>query len=194
MKPCGGHGLGLTLQAVLRPRFRLGYAPLAGLIHPFHLGALRQYFRTLIRRGRLRLGDRQSPRRFAAHNESVSRFFHHQLAGAVSDVVGAPVKPSYVYLAGYQRGAELPKHTDRAQCEFSLTLLVDYTPEPEAAAPWPLHLDTPDGRTTVYQALGDALLYRGRQLPHYRTLIPDGQTSTSLFFHYVAADFDGPVD
>jgi hypothetical protein len=171
-----------------------GYAPLGDLIHPFHIAALRRYYRYLIRTGAIELGDGQSPRRYVAYNEPVARFFHKDIAGTLSAVAGEPVKPSYVYLASYLSGAELKKHTDREQCEFSITLCLDFSPEPSIATPWPIRLDTPTGSVTVYQALGDGLAYRGTRLPHYRHVLGDGQTSTSIFFHYVAADFEGSLD
>lgn len=170
------------------------YCPVASLIHPFHIAALRRYYRHEIRRGAIRLGDHQSPRRYVAHNEGVARFFHHQIAGAVSAIVGEPARPSYVYLASYLSGAELKKHTDREQCEFSVTLCLDFSPEPELATSWPIKLDTPEGTVTVYQSLGDGLFYRGTKVPHYRAVLANGRTSTSIFFHYVPADFLGPLD
>ena len=99
-----------------------GYTPLARLIHPFHVAALRRYYRYLIRTGAIELGDGQSSRRYAAYNEPVALFFHHQIAATLSAVAGEPLKPSYVYLASYLEGAELKRHTDREQCEFSVTL------------------------------------------------------------------------
>ncbi len=171
-----------------------GYAPLPALIHPFHVAALRRYYRYLIRTGALHLGDKQSQRRYVAYNEPVARFFHRRIAGRVSAVAGLPVKPSYVYLASYLSGAELRKHTDRAQCEFSVTLCLDFSPEPALATPWPIRLDTADGTVTVYQALGDGLAYRGTQVPHSRDALGEGQTSTSIFFHYVPADFTGSLE
>jgi hypothetical protein len=170
-----------------------GYAPVSGLIHPFHVAALRRYYRYLIRSGAIRLGDGQSPRRYVAYNEPVARFFHHHLLAPLSTVAGQPLKPSYVYFASYLSGAELKKHTDREQCEFSVTLCLDFSPEPELETPWPIHLDTPTGKVTVYQALGDGLAYRGTRLPHYRDVLGAGQTSTSIFFHYVSADFSGSL-
>ncbi len=170
------------------------YAPLRGLIHPFNLAALRRYYRHAIRRGMIRLGDEQSSRRYVAHNEPVARYFHHQIAKIVSVVVGEPVKPSYVYFASYLSGAELKKHTDREQCEFSVTLCLDFSPEPEQTTSWPICLETVDGRVTVYQALGDGLIYRGTKLPHYRSVLRDGYSSTSIFLHYVPADFSGSLD
>jgi hypothetical protein len=176
-------------------RFReKGYVPLGNLIHPFNLAALRRYYRHAIRRGTIRLGDEQSPRRYVAHNESVARFFHYQIANAVSAIAGEVVKPSYVYLGSYLSGAELKKHIDRPQCEFSVTLCLDFSPEPELATSWPIRLDTLEGTVTLYQALGDGLVYRGTKVPHYRDALEEGHTSTSIFFHYVAADFSGPLE
>lgn len=170
------------------------YTPLESLIHPFHVAALRRYYRHQIRCGQIWLGDEQSSLRYVAHNESVARFFHQQIATTVSAVAGEPVKPSYVYMASYVSGAELKKHRDREQCEFSVTLCLDFSPEPELATPWPVRLDTSAGMVSVYQALGDGLVYRGTKLPHYRDVLPEGNTSTSIFFHYVAANFSGPLD
>ena len=171
-----------------------GYAPLSSLIHPFHVAALRRYYRYLIRTGAIDLGDRQSSRRYVAYNEPVARFFHHLIAPVLSAVAGEPLKPSYVYMASYLSGAELKKHTDREQCEFSITLCLDFSPEPPLATPWPIKLDTPEGTVTVHQALGDGLAYRGTRLPHYRFPLAEGQTSTSIFFHYVSADFTGTLN
>jgi hypothetical protein len=171
-----------------------GYVPLGRLIHPFNLAALRRYYRHAIRRGTIRLGDEQSSRRYAVHNESVARFFHHQIANAVSAIVGEAIMPSYVYFGSYLSGAELKKHTDRAQCEFSVTLCLDFSPEPDLATSWPIRLDTPEGTVKVYQALGDGLVYRGTEVPHYRHVLPEGHTSTSIFFHYVPADFSDSLE
>jgi hypothetical protein len=171
-----------------------GYVPLAELIHPFHVAALRRYYRQRVRTGGMVLGDGQSSRRYVAHNDGVARFFHRQLTQVMSAVAGETVKPSYVYAASYQGGAKLDVHTDRLQCEFSITFCLDYSPEPSLATPWPLQLHTKSGVVTVYQAIGDALLYRGRALPHSRDRLRQGQTSTSIFFHYVREDFPGPLD
>jgi hypothetical protein len=170
-----------------------GYVPLEDLIHPFHVAALRRYYRYQIRTGAIRLGDRQSPRRYASYNDPVARFFHHQLAGLFREVVGEPLKPSYVYMASYLSGAELKKHTDRAQCEHSITLCVDFSPEPNGETSWPIRLDTDEGAIAVHQRLGDGLAYRGTQLAHYRDVLGEGQTSTSIFFHYVPQNFEGPL-
>lgn len=171
--------------------FREGYCTISELIPPLQLAELRRYYRCLIRRGVIKFGDRQVARRYYAHNESVARFFHAQLKEIVTTIVGEPVKPSFVYFASYVSGAKLARHIDRAQCVFTVTLLIDCSPEPESESPWPIHLVAKTGRVTIFQAIGDALLYRGSVLPHYRNLLPQGTTSTSLIFSYVPRDFRG---
>jgi len=170
------------------------YVPIGGLIHPFHISALRRYYRSLIRTGKLKLGDSQTPRRYGAHNESVMRFFHQQLTSTVSAIVGVQVKPSYVYLGSYQSGADLEIHTDREQCEFSITFCLDFSPEPRRETSWPLHLHTDRGKTTIFQGIGDALIYCGGEIPHSRGMLQEGHTSTSIFFHYVRETFQEPLD
>lgn len=170
-----------------------GYAAVAGLIHPFHLSTMRSYYRRRVRCGELKLGDTQSSRRYAAHDEPLAGFFHHQLTSRVSELAGEQLKPSYCYFASYQAGSDLKKHTDREQCAVSVTFCLDYSPEPACETPWPIHVYPKSGRVTVYQALGDGLLYRGCELPHSRDRIPEGHTSTSIFFHYVPASFSGSL-
>jgi len=176
-----------------RKQFERGFAPVGRLMHPFHIAALRRYYRYRLRNGLIRLGDNQSEQRYIAHNDSVARFFHELLTKAVTQMLGHAVKPSYVYLSSYLGGSELEKHNDRPQCEYSISFCLDYSPEPMCQTPWPLHLETKHERVTVYQAIGDGLLYRGRDLPHYRFPLRMGHTSTHLFFHYVDPEFQGPL-
>jgi hypothetical protein len=172
---------------------RNGYVPMPYLLHPFQIAALRRYYRYMIRNGGMEYGDCQSAHRYFIHNESVARFLHSQLTATVAALTGEPVKPSYAFVASYNHGATLNKHVDREQCEFSISLCIDYSPEPRDSTPWPLLLHPLRGKTTVFQALGDGLLYRGRQLPHSRDPLPPGHTSTSIFLHYVPQAFTGPL-
>jgi hypothetical protein len=174
--------------------YRRGYVAVPDLLHPFHLGALRRYYRYGTRQGNYELGDAQVSRRFARHNDSLARYFHQQLTPVISQIAGRALKPSYVYFVSYLSGAELEKHTDRPQCDYSITLCIDASPEPEAESPWPIALETSEGEVKIHQRIGDALLYRGCEVAHARDRLADGLTSTSLLLHYVEESFDQPLD
>ena len=171
-----------------------GLAVLRNLIHPLHLGAIRRYYRDLVASGKLPLGDSQVPDRYWMHSESFARFLHGQLAELTGYVVGAQIKPSYVYFAAYNAGAALARHVDREQCQFSISLQVDFSPERDGPCEWPLYMESPGPQPVVHAVdlgIGDAVIYRGRELMHYRHPLGEGCQSMSIFLHYVRADFSG---
>ncbi|GAB3982268.1 hypothetical protein V1634_26905 [Plantactinospora veratri] len=168
-------------------------AVLRNLVHPFHLGVLRLHVRRLLRMGKMRDGDGQSPLRWVKHAEPVAAWVHRHLAGRVSEAAGEPLKPSYVYTATYHDRAELPIHVDREQCRYTVSLCVDCLPELPGEIPWPLLLQPPGARIQVYQKLGDGLLFGGQNIAHGRPRMPAGLVFTTMLFHFVAADFDGSL-
>lgn len=173
-----------------------GYAVVHGMIDPLHISAMRRYYRAIVAQGGLPLGDSQVPGRYVVHSEVLASFFHPQLESLVSRVAGEPVKPSYVYFASYRPGAALAKHVDRAQCQFSISLLADYVPESEGPCGWPLYMEypnVPDSVRAADLAVGDGVFYKGRELLHSRQPLPEGHQSTSLFLHYVPKDFAGDL-
>lgn len=62
------------------------------------------------------------------------------MARTVSDLIRRVVVPSYSYLALYRGGATLDPHTDRDACEYTISLCIDATPDPQTHGAWPLNL------------------------------------------------------
>jgi len=173
-----------------------GYVVLHDMLHALQVRAMRRYYEMLVNGGSLPLGDTQVADRYGLHSETLASFFHPQLTELVSRIAGEPVKPSYLYFASYLPGAALPKHVDREQCEFSISLLIDYSPDPDGPCGWPLFLEHPKSPGEVIAvdlAISDCVFYRGRELAHYRDALPPGHRSTSIFFHYVRQSFAGPL-
>jgi hypothetical protein len=166
-----------------------GFATLEELVPPLFAAALRRYFRAIIQEGYIRLGDGQVASRYAMHNEPLAAWLHERIAPLVARAVPRPVKPSYSYLCAYVAGAVLGRHNDRPQCEYTLSLSIDATPDAARARAWPLCLDRGEDVVRVLLAPGDALLFRGRQLVHFRDELGPGRTATSLLLHFVNEDF-----
>lgn len=193
------------------------YAVLKSIFPPAQAAAIGRFYRDYVAQGFMSFGDAQVTNRYRQYKEPFATFIHKMLTPVMSEIVGEPVKPSYCYAASYKDCAILNPHTDRLACEFSISLQVDYEPEPPGhLSPWALYVepfqwsgDLPDkgaqldwdkysdentAGTAVHLANGDGLVYKGRELVHYRHALPAGHRSTSLFFHYVAADFNGSLD
>ena len=88
------------------------------------LGLLQDYYKTTIKNDTWVLGDKQS-NRYKAHNEPMSRFLHYEILPLIEKIVGKSMKPTYTYLSAYIKGAELPPHTDRPDCEYTVSFIVD---------------------------------------------------------------------
>jgi alkylated DNA repair dioxygenase AlkB len=100
-------------------------------------------------------------------------------------IARAKLFPACSYFRVYKRGDALGRHTDRNACEVSLSICLGY----EAARPWPIWIEGPQGVSTIELAPGDALVYRGIECPHWREPL-EGDLAAQVFLHYV--DQTGP--
>ena len=88
------------------------------------LDLLKEYYKETINKNVWTLGDRQS-NRYKAHNEPMSRFLHYECLPLIERITGKSLKPTYTYLSAYVKGADLPPHTDRPDCEYTVSFVVD---------------------------------------------------------------------
>jgi hypothetical protein len=166
------------------------------VIPPLEVAALRRYYRSAIAEGFFEPSDAQWPNRSFSSRDGIAQFFHAQLTGLVSEIAGERFKPSFQFFASYREGAELPPHRDREQCELAMSILLDFSPEPVDASPWPLFVQPPqaDSPTPIAQGIGDAVLYYGREVRHHRETLKSSDYSSSWFFFYVHENFQGSLD
>jgi len=171
-----------------------GFAVLREFVPGAFLASAQDYYHRLVANGFLIRGDRQALR-YNRHNEPLACWLHRHTLPLIQRVVSEKITSSYSYLGFYLGGAALARHTDRAQCQYTLSLAVDAQPSARAEDAWPLCLDLADGSTAqVLLAPGDAVIFRGTELPHYRARLPEGRTSWSMFLHYVPEGFAGTLD
>lgn len=174
---------------------REGFAELPDLLPTSHVAELGRYFWALAGEGFMALDEARGSRRYVAHSHPVADFWHDQLNRRVSELVGHATKPSYSFVSLYLEGGELKWHNDRSPCEYTITLLLDYAPLDDAGrSPWALQVKGRDGTVhRLYQRIGDALIFKGRELLHSRDALPVGHRSGSLLFHFVDAEYDGEM-
>jgi hypothetical protein len=109
-----------------------------------------------------------------------------RLRPSIEAATGRRLHPTYSYARMYRLGDALIRHRDRAACEISVSLCVGQAP---ADPPWPLFVEGAAGAYAAKLLPGDALVYRGIDLPHWREPFA-GERAAQAFLHYV--DADGP--
>jgi len=172
------------------------FASLRGAIPRTHVSALARYFGDVVDNGLSPY--REDSRRWYRHGDPVARLFHRLLAPVIQSVVSEPIKPSYPYFAAYPRGTSLSRHTDREQCEYTVSLLVGHEPRGNRELAWPIYLEPPSGipmpRVRLLQRPGDMLIFKGREIPHWRPQLRCAARSLHIFFHFVPQDFAKSLD
>jgi prolyl 4-hydroxylase len=99
------------------------------------LDILKSYYKETISSSVFDLGDGQS-NRYKAGDEAISRFLHYELLPLFEVILKKKLKPTYTYLSAYIKDADLPPHTDRPECEYTVSFIVD---KPDNAV-WPIYI------------------------------------------------------
>ncbi|CAM3035218.1 Fe2OG dioxygenase domain-containing protein [Sphingomonas antarctica] len=117
------------------------------------------------------------------------------LTPIIAELTGADVLPSYDYFRIYQKDDVCRVHSDRPSCEHSVSLTLVYSDD----VPWPLQVGSTrvtreepcvenfgdEPYSSVEMQPGDAVLYRGIDLRHGRTLPNPNRWSAHLFLFWV---------
>lgn len=129
------------------------------------------------------LGDRMFPTTYAVYGDTAFDNLIVFLKKKVETQTKLKLMESYSYARLYKKGDELYKHTDRKECAVSLTINL-------GGDKWPIFLLDKKGiKTDITLKPGDALLYQGTDLPHWREKFK-GKTCGQLFLHYTLRNSD----
>lgn len=101
---------------------------------------------------------------------------------ALEEVLEEELIPTYAFSRLYNNGDVLEKHTDRPECEISVTVQLARTHH----YAWPIYM----GKQRFDLAEGDGIIYKGCDVNHWRNACdgPEGYLSGQVFLHYVRAN------
>lgn len=165
---------------------RQRYAVIPGMLSPREAQELGAYLESRHAQGQMAMDDtfvRDTP---STYGDFRMEKLLGQLGPKMEFFTGLPLYPTYSFARVYKKGDVLKPHRDRPACEISMSLNLSQTPD----EPWPLYLRDHDNN--VFGAKlkpGDALLYRGIELAHWREAF-QGEKMAQVFLHYV--DRNGP--
>jgi hypothetical protein len=95
-----------------------------------------EYFKTNIKNGVYKFGDRQS-QRYKIIDEIITRLLHLEFLPLIEKIVGKKMKTTYTYISAYVKGADLPAHTDRSECEYTCSYIIGKPPD----TTWNIYVD-----------------------------------------------------
>ena len=158
------------------------------------LNLFKEYIKNNITNNAYQFKDRQSDR-WKSNDEPLSRFLHYELLPLIERISNKKLKPTYTYLCGYINGADLPSHTDRKECEYTVSFLIEKDTE------WPIYLhkvkqnEPNKGRTgdryinhdecvELNCEEGGIIMFQGTDHLHFREKF-QGNTYNVILLHYM---------
>ena len=123
--------------------------------------------------------DPQAPNTPSFSNDYVMENLSDFLLPKIESAAGMKLLPTYTFFRVYKAGDILEKHTDREACEISISLCLR-----KKGNIWPIYINN----TAVMLEEGDAVLYRGCEVEHWREPYTEGTKQVQVFLHYVDAN------
>lgn len=100
---------------------------------------------------------------------------------SVEECIGEELYPTYSYSRIYTAGEELKPHFDRPSCEISVTVNIAKLGDNS-----PVYMKAPGKEINKYfLEPGDAIIYYGCEVEHWREKLQENQLNVQFMLHYV---------
>lgn len=144
--------------------------------------------------------DGQIPNTHSVYGDHMMDSLLGHTTPKMEELTGYKLHPTNTYYRVYKQGDILKHHVDRASCEISATICLgfDYS-NLEEDYNWKLWVNNtssgkryggnPDNDEGYEMQPGDAIVYKGTEIDHWREKFK-GLMQSQVFFHYV--DQNGP--
>tara|TARA_R110000787_G_C13211067_1_gene425144 strand:+ start:59 stop:643 length:585 start_codon:yes stop_codon:yes gene_type:complete len=162
----------------------MGYKKIEGLVDVKTIKTISQYFENKIHRGewlaKPEISENDSSK-FGYYADPLIEVMLKECQPAIEQHTGLLLEPTYSFGRVYQEGEALRPHTDRPSCEISTTINVACT-----EGIWPIWMQYKDNDPVKCMLNpGDAVIYKGCEVTHWRRKLPEGQINVQFMLHYV---------
>jgi len=166
-----------------------GYILVKGFYRPEELDTISRYLENSLKRypeNNQGGGDGFTNNKISWYADPLMEVVFSNSVSEVEAATNLELDPTYSYARVYQKGDELRPHVDRLACEISVT-----SHTATVGKPWPIYMKAPGKELTMhYLEPGDACVYRGCEVTHWRDKAVDTVFSIQVMLHYV--DKNGP--
>jgi hypothetical protein len=156
-----------------------GCVLLKGFLDPQATATVSRYMEYTVKQQSFSADDPTS--KYARYADPLSETILYNSKEELEKVTGFLLHPTYSYSRVYFKGDTLKPHVDRPSCEVSVTVHIATQGDP-----WPVWMQIP-GKEPVSFILepGDAVVYKGCEVKHWREKAVDTELNAQIMLHYV---------
>tara|TARA_R110000744_G_scaffold235824_2_gene353428 strand:+ start:402 stop:986 length:585 start_codon:yes stop_codon:yes gene_type:complete len=162
----------------------IGYTKVENLVDAQTVKTISQYFENRIHRGEwvgnseVAFGDAS---KLGYYADPLIEVMLKECQSLIEKHTELLLEPTYSFSRVYQGEEELKPHTDRPSCEISVTINVACTGDI-----WPIWMQYKNNDPIkCLLNPGDAVIYKGCEVTHWRRKLPEGQINVQFMLHYV---------
>jgi len=183
--------MGITQNTLLPVGFtmnefeRVGYVKVTEMFEKPLISIVSEYFENKLARGeiaiRRNLNTEADPTSISYYADPLIEVLLKKASSFVSKTIQEEVIPTYSYFRVYRFGEKLSKHVDRESCEVSVTVNVALTEGKNK-----IYMQLPNQPETGFELTpGDAVIYKGCEVTHWREPLEQNQILVQFMLHYV---------
>jgi hypothetical protein len=156
-----------------------GYVIIRGFLDSVGVATVSRYMEYKAKQSQGTWQDPES--KFAFYADPLIETILYTARETIEETCGLELDPTYSYARIYYKGDELKKHVDRPSCEVSVTTNVAINGEP-----WSIWCQNPgDEPVECVLQPGDAVVYKGCVVEHWREPLKHADFNAQFMLHYV---------
>jgi alkylated DNA repair dioxygenase AlkB len=165
---------------------KAGCVLIKGFLDPQAIQTVSKYMEYALNQGFMDRVKKDVATSYARYADPLTEVILENSLSHVEEITGKKLFPTYSFSRVYVEGDVLYPHIDRESCEISVTVHVA-----TVGKPWHIWMK-PRGVEPMSFTLepGDAVVYKGREVAHWREKAVDTDLSAQFMLHYV--DQNGP--
>jgi hypothetical protein len=158
-----------------------GYIFVPQLFDKVTIETISRYFENKIARQEWLSNDNDPTSKYSYYADPFIEVILRSATAEIESIVGEELYPTYSYSRIYQEGEQLLPHVDRPSCEVSVTVHVASLGEDS-----PIFMQYPGSDPNKYvMSPGDAVIYQGCVVKHWREPLTEGMLNVQFMLHYV---------
>ena len=166
------------------------YQKIDGLIAEHSINTINNYFINKVNYGEWMPKDSNKTSKFEFYADPFIEVILVKYRPIIAKITGLDLEPTYSFSRIYQEGESLFRHVDRPSCEISVTVNVSYIGEQ-----WPIWMQYKDEDPSKYLLEpGDAVVYKGCEVMHWRNELAKGAKNAQFMLHYVNKNLEYKYD
>jgi hypothetical protein len=152
---------------------------LKGFLDPQSASTISRYMEYSLKQKDYKFNDSIST--YARYGDPLMETVLYNSKETLEEITGFSLHPTYSFSRIYIKGDKLKPHVDRPSCEVSVTINIATQGEP-----WPIWMEVPGEKPMSFiLESGDAVVYKGCEVKHWREKAVDTELNAQIMLHYV---------